>query len=181
MIYGKISSRMGTFIVGLAAMCAGLVAAAATQPTTDPGPQTFRDSTGCLQVVYPGNWTVKNDPNYELTIVSAQETITVDVPDLPPHVPDMIPLNLVVNGYISDLKKLHPALKSQKHSASVPHARAELVDSNWTEQNASSNESALLMVHGNHVFIIRLVAPASDYAAGRAVFDDVVKSLHWLK
>jgi hypothetical protein len=162
-------------------LCHGFVAAAATQPTTAPGPQTFHDSTGCLQVVYPGNWTVKNDPNYELTIVSGQETITVDVPDLPPHVPGMIPLGMVVNGYISDLKKLHPALNSQKHFASVPHAKAALVDSSWTEQNACSDESALLMVHGNHVFIIRVVAPASDFTAGRAVFGDVVKSIHWLK
>jgi len=156
--------------------------ASATQPATAPSAQTFQDSGGLVRIQYSPDWTQKTDPDFVLSLTDGSQLFTLDIPDLPPHVPGMIPLGLVVNGYISDLKKSHPDVKTSEESGpSIPHARARRVLSTWTEKNVATSEVATLIVHGDHVFILRIVAPTDQLAAARTAYSAIVDSLHWLK
>jgi hypothetical protein len=161
---------------------AGVSLSAETQPATAPSAQTFQDPGGLVRIQYSPDWTQKKDPDYVLSLASGSQLFTLDIPDLPPHVPGMIPLGLVVNGYIDDFKKSHPGVKTSEETApSIPHARARRVLSNWMEKNVATSEVATLIVHGDHVFILRIVAPSDQLAAARIVYNAIVDSLHWLK
>src|SRR5438105_777042 len=54
---------------------------------------------------WPAGWHQEPDDSYELKLIPdikpAQKDVEVslDVPDLPPHIPGMIPLRMVKNGY----------------------------------------------------------------------------------
>jgi hypothetical protein len=153
-----------------------------TQPATAPSTQTFRDAAGLVQLQYPGDWPTKTDPDYALSLTSGSKLFTLDIPDLPVHIPGMIPLNLVVNGYTDDLKQKYPGIKiSDDTSPQISHARCHRVLSTWTEKNVETSEVATLIVHGDHVFILRIVAPKNELAAARTPYNAIVDSLKWLK
>src|ERR1700734_1764694 len=101
-----------SMIAGAACIApASLLLASETQPTTAPNSQTFQDSGGLIRLQYPAEWKKKDDADYVLSLTNGSQLFTLDIPDLPVHVPGMIPLSLVVNGYIDDLKKSHPGIK----------------------------------------------------------------------
>ncbi len=160
----------------------GSAKAPTTAPASAPTTQSFQDAGGLVRVQYPADWKVQHDPDYVLELTSGSETLTLDIPDLPPHIPGMIPLGLVVNGYIDDLKKSHPGIKTDEEtSPAIPKARARRLHSIWTEKNTADAEVATLIVHGDHVFILRVVSPAGQLSGARSVYDGVVESLRWIK
>lgn len=156
--------------------------APATAPATAPSAQSFQDPGGLVRVQYPGEWKPQRDPDYALELTAGPETFTLDIPDLPPHIPGMIPLSLVVNGYIDDLKKSHPGVKTDEEtSPAISKARARRLHSAWSEKNGLEAEVTTLIVHGDHVFIFRIVCPADQLAADRIGYNGIVGSLRWLK
>lgn len=153
-----------------------------SQPTTDATMQAFQDSGGLIRLEYPAQFTAKHDPDYVLSANADGQTFTLDIPALPPHIPDMIPLGLVVNGYKNDLKKIHPDVKIDEPPApAVPKAQGRELRSTWEQDHVPTTELAMLLVHGDHVFIVRIVMPSDRLTAGQAVFDDIVGALHFLK
>ena len=154
----------------------------ASQPATQPSTTSFTDPNSILQVSYPSDWKVKKDPDYVLWIESGDRVFTIDVPDLPPHIPGMIPLNLVVSGFIDDVKKQHPDVRTVENApAVVKNAKGRQIRMTWSKDKTMYSESALLVIHADHVFILRLLTPADDYAASKPVSDAIVASTHWLK
>ena len=177
-------------LAAIAAVMSGfapaMVIAAATAPSTAPATTTsarsFKDPAGLIRIDYPANWQPHVDPDYVLSLVSGPETFTLDIPDLPPHIPDMIPLGLVVNGYIDDLKKSHPGVKTAEETPpAIPKARSRRLHSSWSEKGSAAAEIATLVVHGDHVFILRIVAPADQLAAAPSAYDGIIDSVRWLK
>jgi hypothetical protein len=172
--------------------------AATTQPTTQPAalaapPLVFEDRDHGIRMEYPGDWRPIANTDYVLRVMPAAgepgdtAELTLDVPDLPPHVPGMIPLALVEKGYLDDLKKGHPGLTVLERSEqAVPGARARLVRASWPTTGAAAGgkawaENALVMVHGDHVYILRLTGPADAVEAHRPVFDEAARSIRWVK
>jgi hypothetical protein len=156
--------------------------APSTLPATAPSVRSFKDPAGLVRIDYPAGWHLDPDPDYVLSLASGSGTFTLDIPDLPPHIPDMIPLGLVVNGYINDLKKSHPGVKvSDETSPAIPKAKSRSLHSSWSEKDIATVEIATLVVHGDHVFILRIVAPADQLAAARSPFNGIIHSLRWLK
>jgi hypothetical protein len=161
---------------------AGILLAADTKPATAPSSQTFQDPANLICLQYPADWTKKTDPDYVLSLVNGSRLFTLDIPDLPPHIPGMIPLGLVVNGYIDDLKKAHPDVKTSEEAApKISHARSRRLHSSWAEKKVATSEVATLIVHGDHVFILRMVAPTDQLPAARTVYNSIVESLQWVK
>jgi hypothetical protein len=153
-----------------------------SQTSTDAATHAFQDSGGLIRLEYPAQFTAKHDPAYVLSATADGQTFTLDIPDLPPHIPDMIPLGLVVNGYKNDLKKSHLGVKiNEEPPPVVAQARGRELRSTWEQDHAPTTELALLLVHGDHVFILRIVTPSGQLSAGQATFDGIVATIRFLK
>lgn len=156
--------------------------ATAAAPESPLLPPTLTFESRGVRFDYPGDWQPRPSDDYVLKLVgSSGSEMTLDVPALPPHLPGLIPLGMVENGYLDDLKQSYPGLKIDERSDhAVPGARARLVRSTWPVGDGTDRaEVALLMVHGDHVYILRLTGPAPQVAAARPVFDETARSIRW--
>jgi len=107
--------------------------------------------------------------------------ISVDIPDLPPHIPGLIPLGLVVNGYVDDLREQYAEVTVEARAPTkLAGANARRVKSRWRAGSRAYAEDAVLAVHGDRVYILRLTADAAEYPSQRPTFEDVLQSLQWL-
>lgn len=169
-------------------------APAATQPTTLPAPLappaiTYENRDRGIRLEYPGDWQPAKSEDYVLKVVhtgqgaGAGAEMTLDVPNLPPHVPGFIPLGMVEKGYLDDLRQNFPSLKVlQRSDYAVAGARGRLVRSTWTTAGGEERaEDALLMVHGDHVYILRLAGSPAAVEAQRPIFDETARSIRWMK
>lgn len=168
---------------------ASSVATPASSPTTASTivMRSFEHKDTGLHAEYPSNWISRKDKDYELMLVPADGTsgkqITIDVPDLPPHFPGMIKLGLIESGFIRDLKSQHKGVhidRAEDHSANGG-AKARLVESSWTENGKPRKQVALLMMRGEHVYILAYECDAADTPQVQQDYDKVAASLRWSK
>src|SRR4051794_19545355 len=105
-------------VAGCLCGCRGRHAAAHGDPATQKLPATasaakagetelFQDPQHGFAVRYPANWTLRQDPENVFTADARanDETgpeLSIAVPNLPPHVPGMVPLGSVQSGYVDD-------------------------------------------------------------------------------
>ncbi len=171
--------RSGIALYVLATLAAAPAAGAATV--------TFDDKKDNVHFNYSDDWKPKEDKDYVLRLVpaagSSDRAITFDVPELPFHIPGMIPLGMVANGYVDDMKKQHADLHVDEN---VDHpmpgaAKSKLVRSSWKREGKSYSNVAILMIHGDQVFILAAEAEAADLAATREAFDKIAASIQWTK
>ena len=112
----------------------------------------------------------------------SRQSVSLNVPPLPFHIPGMIPMGLVEDGYVDDLKQQHPGLHVEERGRqTVAGTEARGVRTTWQEGGRSYAEAALLLVHGDRVYILRADAPADAFGRVREVFDAVAGSIRWLK
>lgn len=168
-----------------AATAATPVPSATTQPAIVGG-GTFRSDPLSVELTYPAGWVAKKSPDFVWMAVPttgspAADALSLEVPSLPMHVPGMIPIGLVRNGYVDDLKKDKTSFATKDSTPTIPSAKARLVQSTWTEQGQPKFETALLLVHGDRVYIVRANGLTADESRVAAAFDEVSRSLKWLK
>jgi hypothetical protein len=203
------SERRATWMVGflilLLAGCRGKTASAppgaspntspthpATLPATTPATITFDGSKyGGILLDYPARWVPTPNKEYVLFLLppgastnAADRSLSLDVPDLPPHVPGLIPFTLVKNGYISDLRKQHPDLQAREPSPPAPqppHTSAAFVLSTWSISGKTMTEAALILLHGDHVYILRANYDADGEAETRRAYDAMTGSVRWAR
>lgn len=161
------------------------VPSATTQPVIVGG-GTFRSDPLSVELTYPAGWVAKKNPDYVWMAVPttgspAADALSLEVPPLPMHVPGMIPIGLVRNGYVDDLKTGKTSFTTKDSTPTIPSAKARLVQSTWTEQGQPKFETALLLVHGDRVYIVRANGLSADETRVAAAFDEVSRSLKWLK
>lgn len=155
-------------------------------PATAPATVEYRNEKQGIRLQYPSDWSPKEDKDYVLKLVPAGRDegrrITFDVPDIPPHIPGMITLGRIEKGYLDDLKKDHPGLKvEESEDEAVPGGKGRLVRSTWAEKKDAKMDVALLMMRGEHVYILAADGNAATFDAVRATFDAIAKSLRWTK
>jgi hypothetical protein len=143
----------------------------------------------------PAGWEERRSKDFVLLLTAASgakgaskdggdaPTISLDVPNLPPHVPGMIPIGSVRGGYLDDLRKAEGTLKTEDlKPPGIPSASARMVRSTWTDSaGKTKQETALLLVHADRVYILRGRSLTSDEQATRGAFDGIVRSLQWTK
>jgi hypothetical protein len=106
--------------------------------------------------------------------------LKITVPDLPFHIPGMIPCGSVANGYVSDMTKQYPDWHvDERVAVSVPNASARRIVSSFHQNSAAWRDVVLCIVHKDRVFLLAADCPADDYAATRAAFDAMAGSLKW--
>lgn len=146
--------------------------------------QFRHDATG-LELAYPIDWIPKPMPDYVFAVAPSTGAgvahLSIDVPELPPHIPGLIPIGLVKNGYVDDLKKLWPNVKVEDAVESrVDGANARLVRSSHVKSDGRrSYEIAMLMVKGDHVVILRGNADDVNLSQVERVFNEVLSSIRW--
>ena len=157
--------------------------APATKPTLFARPKLG------IQLAYPAGWEARPNKDYELFLKPAKAgdagdtLISLDVPELPFHVPGMIPIGSVRSGYLDDLKKqVGPVTTEDLPAPNVGATAARMVRSRWkTSSGEGVEETALLMVHGDHVYLLRERATDGHADPTRAAFDEMVRSVRWVK
>lgn len=164
----------------------GPVLANATAASTQP--VSFVSTAKGVSVEYPPEWKPIPSSDYILMLVpvvgsaSNERSISLDVPDLPLHVPGMIPIGSVVNGYLDDLKKQHVGLRVEEStSCAMPSTKCRRVRSTWVANGRTFVEQAQLMVHGDRVYILRANDDAATFTATLHTYTQVADSLHFTK
>ncbi|HSU66095.1 MAG TPA: hypothetical protein VLJ39_04455 [Tepidisphaeraceae bacterium] len=140
-----------------------------------------------MKLQYPSDWHPNKHPEYELMLLPAGATnndrrVTVDIPDLPPHLPFMIQMKRVEHDYLEDLKKEHPDLQTKEDAdAKLPECTAKLVRSVWHQGKQQYDDVALLMIHASSVYILDARTDEDHLAPTRAAFDSIRESIVWTK
>jgi hypothetical protein len=170
---------VGTPAVGTPALGVPLLA-------STPSEQSFESAKAGLRLHYSANWREKKSPGDLLMLVPAKgpqgRTITLDVPDVPRHLPGAMAIPLIQSGYIDDLRKHHPGLKvEQSQNETFAACKARLVRSAWTQDGNEYTDVALLIVHAERVYILSLDSDSAGYPAVREEMDQIVRGLEWVK
>jgi hypothetical protein len=146
---------------------------------------TFSSPKLGISLAWPSGWSKKESNDYELLLSPDHgpdgAALSLDVPDLPAHVPGMIPIGMVKNGYVDDLKKSHGQVQIQEETPKVEGASARKVHATWKQDGKEFQETALLLVHKDRVYILRSNSAAADEATIKGAYDEFVKSLKWVK
>lgn len=170
--------------------CRPRAAAPARDGTTiTTAPATIEFAGAGVRFDYPAAWSPVPSDSFVLRLVPAgaidppaasAPSVSLDVPKLPPHIPGFIPIGLVVNGYVDDLKKQYPGVTvSQPVTTRVARANARRVRSTWDADGTSHAEDALLTVRGDRVYIFRASADAAAIEPARAALDAILASVQW--
>jgi hypothetical protein len=160
---------------------------AATLPATE-AVNHFESRKLGIALSYPPGWVKLESKDYALVLApislagAAGPSISLDVPELPFHLPGMIPIALVKNGYLDDLRKQYGQIETQEQPApQIERAETRLVHSEYAVNGKLFTEKALLLIHGDRVYILRATAEADGAAPAFAAHKAIAKSLTWLK
>jgi len=160
-----------------------------TAPTTNSAP--FSCSKYGFSIQPPPDWNSAKcgSPDVLSLVPQADSTakdpslvpcLKITVPDLPFHIPGLIPCGSVANGYVSDMTKQYPDWHvDERGVAAVPNASAREIVSTFHQNGALWRDVVLCIVHKDRVFLLAADCPADDYAATRAAFDEMAGSLKW--
>lgn len=157
----------------------------APAPATQPVDQNYENPSAGIKLQYPSTWKTKPSNDDVVLLApsgSDSRTISLDEPSLPAHLPGLIPIGLVQNGYLDDLKKKHPGLKIEEQVEDDPRGnKGRLVHASWIADGKTMDEVTLLTVHADHVYLLSLDTDRTQYPDDRAVFDKIAKSMQWTK
>jgi hypothetical protein len=143
-----------------------------------------------IHLDWPQGWTPRHSDDFVLELVPSDRgesaggasTISLDVPSLPPHLPGMIKIGLVANGFLDDLKKEQKSLQVvEQKDVVMPDATARRISTKWKGSDGTEYvQDALLIVHKDRVYIIRGTAPGKDAQSVHDAFERVLGSLKWM-
>jgi hypothetical protein len=152
----------------------------------DPNSVMFVSSAAHLRCGYPKTWHSIPDDSILCLVPAGQAVrdghrLVIDTPDLPPHIPFLIPLGLVADGFVDDVKKRYKDVSvSPLVDRLLDGLSAKEVDATGRDVNGIVVVRALLCVKGDQVFVIDTKTDAAGAAAAGRVFDAVVDSLQWI-
>lgn len=145
----------------------------------------WENSAKGVRLSYPSTWKRVKNPDYELTLrpegaTNDDRRITMDIPDLPPHLPWMIQMSRVEHDYLDDLKKQHSDLSvAETKDGKIPNATSRLVVSLWHQGKTQHDDVVLLMIHASAVYILDAQTDEEHLPQTRQVFDSIESSLKW--
>jgi hypothetical protein len=161
-------------------------APAETRTAKDASGGKFTYAPAGIELSWPDGWQQTKKEDYEWAIEPARDAgerwISLDVPTLPLHPPGLIPISKVESGYLDDLKKQNGSLDVKELTPPpLPDAKLRMVRAAWQKDGKSFEQTALLIVHADHVYIIRAHSDADHEQPTRETFDSVTKSIQWIK
>jgi hypothetical protein len=168
--------------------------AATTAPSVAPAKSNdapggkFTYPPAGIELTWPDGWKQTKKEGFEWTIIPANDNggperwISLDVPTLPLHPPGMIPIGRVESGYLDDLKKDCGNLDVKELTPpKIPNAKIRFVRAGFQKDGKGMQQTALLMVHDDHVYIVRCRCDVDHEQPTRETYDAVVSSITWKK
>ncbi len=165
--------------------------AMASTPPASTAPSAggkFSDAKCSIQVTWTAGWSQKQSKDYDLLLIPDRSSdpsdkwISLDIPELPMHIPDMIPIGSVENSYLDDLRKQFGKIDVKELSPpAIPDSKRRMVRTTWQTNGKTIEQTALLLVHGDHVYILRAYSDAKGEDSVRPTFDAMANSIRWLK
>jgi hypothetical protein len=140
-----------------------------------------------VEVSWPAGWKQSKLEEREWAIVPVNDagpgqSISMDVPTLPPHIPGMIPIGRVRAGFVNDLGEKYGKVETQDLTPpNIPNCSSRMVRCSWSKDGKTWQETALLMVHGDAVYIFRANSDTDREKPTREAYDQVLQSIRWTK
>jgi hypothetical protein len=181
-----VSRRLGVPAFMMLVQFAGCAPVARqSAPTTDPSLVYFASPNDGLSFCYPKTWhPVKDDTILTLAPIG-QETLNgnhlvIDTPDLPFHIPGLIPMGPVVGGFEDDLKKRYKDVQESPWlDCMVGGVAGREVSAHATGDKGEVVVKAVLFVRGDHVYLIDAETDAAGAVSAAAAYKTVVDTLQW--
>lgn len=169
----------GAMLVG----CAGAPVQGSGQDTTQVSQQAgwFVDPFSGVRLKLPQGWSQQPSDADSLILlvrdVGPEARISLDIPELPPHIPGWIPLGMVRDGYLNYVKKIKTDVRVvEDRPMQMPGAKSRFLK--LLTMSGSGQEITALVVRGDRVYILRGWGEADDTAL-REAFDEIAASLRW--
>lgn len=159
----------------------------AAPPASAPASVLWDKTSKGIKLHYPADWHPKSNPEYELMLLPPGESkgdqrITVDIPDLPPHLPFMIQMSRVEHDYVQDLRKEHPDLKVQQSvGGGVADSTSKLLHSVWHQNGTTYHDRVVLIIHASAVYIVDAQTPETQLDPTVNAFNSIRGSIVWTK
>jgi hypothetical protein len=169
---------------------------ASTASTTSPATQTtvassrpsgtrFQDAAHGFATTCPDAWTRRdaNGPEDVLSLAGpGGAELSIAVPKLPAHVPGIIPLPAVQDGYVDDVRKrLADVTVTESAATRVTGASARRFAITGRDQGGPRKLLVIAIVKGDHLYIVTGEGPADRYDAVKQGVERVAQSWTWLK
>jgi hypothetical protein len=152
---------------------------------TDSSIRTFQSSPAAVQFNYPADWIINKAQTAIFAIAkpNSSSSLSLDIPKLPWHLPGMITVNMVANGYVSDLKKhqIHDAVVKEECPLTVCGASGRRITCAGHQNGNSSIDVAVVLIHADQVYILSADSDQAGYDSARKTLDAAVASLKWTK
>lgn len=159
----------------------------ASQAVANPSAaqQQFQASNAGIAFMYPAGWKATRGSDTQEKFDSpapAKVDMTLDVPKLPMHIPGLIPIDSVRDGYVNDIKKKVPdAQATNLPDPTVPDARQHRVKLTGHLNGATVIIEGVQLVHGDQVYILTVNCDEKSYSAAKAALDLALSTLRWTK
>lgn len=178
---------MGVMMVMLLAACHEHTAAPAVHHDPKPAVGVVAYSSGQygIHFDYPTDWERQKSDDFALLLVPAKAkresaSFTLDVPHLPIHIPGLIPMGSVKEGFLNDLRKRMGTIETRDlPNPSIPDADVRFLRSSWTAEGKTMTQTALLMTHHDRVYILRWTADSDHEKAMEVGMRKIIDSLKW--
>ncbi len=177
------------FLPVLPLSCKSAAPAPATAPVIEPtaSQKKFEDPSSGIRLLYPSAWkVVSTDPTefkFEQDGKGDAVQLALDVPKLPAwHIPGLIPIDSVRDGYVDDVKKrMTGAQVNNLPDPSVPDAKQHRVMLTGQVNGQPAVNDAATIVHGDHVFILSIETTPAEYPQLKKQLEAVLGSVAWMK
>jgi len=156
--------------------------------TAATGPQQatvfYTAPKGGFTMAYPRSWQ-QRPGDCMLTLAPSQspgieDHLIVDVPPLPWHLPGMITLDRVADGYIADMKKRMQEMTIQSSGDQMlDGAKARRIHATAKQGGKPKVIDAVLAVRNDTVYVLSAVMDAAKENEAHAAMDQVVSSWKW--
>jgi hypothetical protein len=171
----------------------------ATQPSTSPATQavgalqpvvkTFHSSPSAVQFDYPADWVPDKAQTACMAIRApgsagtGYSSLSLDIPKLPWHLPGMITVGMVCNGYIDDLKKhqIHDAVVKEKVPITVCGCTGQRITCRGHDNGQPSIDVAIILIHADHVYVLSVDSDETGCDTARKTLDVAIASWKWTK
>ncbi len=154
--------------------------------TTDPSLVLFESREMGMRFSYPKAWHPVKDDTILSLVPAGEDTLRVnhlviDNPDVPFHIPFVIPMGPVVSGFEDDVKKRYKEVTEEPvRDRIVAGVAGKEVNARARSDSGEVVVRAVLLVRGDHVFVIDVESEAAKAADAMAAFETVVESLQWI-
>lgn len=158
----------------------------ATPLSTGPSVTPYDYPAFGISVDLPAGWRADADGDRALRWVAPAGTaqLALDVPKLPFHIPGLLPIGQVESGYVDDVKskRLTDGSSTELTPPRLPDANVRrVVVAGHDKGGTARREEAVLIVHGDAVYVLSCTADEADYPAAHAALDGAIASVRWTK